>query len=1399
MSGQPRRFLIACGTQHYREAPPLPSVPSDLDKVVGFFTEDLAYEPQLTELRHDPTAAMLRDGLQDWLNDPDRRESDVLVFYYTGHGESTGPRHYLLTRDSRSGYPTTAFSTDFITEVLGPQPSLRRVLLLVDTCYSGQAALAAQEAALRQALWQGTPTDRDEGVWVVTASLPKEEATQYAFADAFVTAARDACRTTGPTQRFVALDGVVDRINHILAARRIPQLASYVTAGLATGLPPFLPNPRYDPEVPAGQDLETTRGRRRHSDVTSHWDPKSRGVDAAAQPGRYFTGRSAVLDGLLTWIRDPGADLRGRVVTGRPGSGKSAVLGRVLTVCDADPSTPALVSAACVVRGKTTADLVTELADALGVTARTPGELRTALAARPSPPVVLCDAVDEGVDVRAICRDLLRPLWPVARLVVGCREHVLAYLPAEREDIDLDDPGYFSRSDLVEYVTEVLTATDDEASASPYHRDAVAAREVATHVADRAGHSFLVARVIARTLCRMRQRPAPDQLDSLSRRWTGLGAAFDQDLARYGVDSALVRDVLVPLAWAEGAGLPWENLWAPLASRLAGGVHYTDDDVARVMGLAGAYIVESTDGDRSVYRLYHEEFRRHLRGAADPTDVHREITTELRAHVPTDATGQRTDWFAGHPYLRTHLATHAAAAGLLDDLMEDPAYLLAATPDRLLAALRGVSRPSAVRAADVYRAVQHLLRDTLAPQAAAQLELAALQRGAAALADRTAALPLRRTWTFPWCQWARESGSLILGKLDDAITDLALGRLDERAVAVTCTLITGSLQLWDLAGATLVRNVRPEEKARSVAFADVDGRTVLVTGSPHGVIRLRDPETMTALGRPLRGHEGDVTALAATSVCGDPVLVSAGADGSVRLWDLRSGRALGEPLLRHDSWVDALAIGESNGRPFVVCGGLRGLLRFFDLASREPWPKVDLVGDRPLLPGLRDEPDRITAVAVGVIDGQQVGVTGGTHGILRRWALDPAGPVGYVLHRFDSPLNAVAVGELAGAPVVVCGDDEGRVHRCDGRSGQPAAAALIGHNSRIFAVSVTRLDGPPVVVSAAYDGTVRIWDLRPPAEVPTDEVAPPLRSSVSASRGHVYSVDAMDVDGHPLAFVAEHRSPVRVLDLRTGEQVGEVPVEADIWTSVIVGEAGGIPVAVSRGANVWVWDLDSGEYFGAVVGHTSMVNDVAIGDVDGTPVIVTGSADGVVRVWALDRGEQIAQSPTTVPTGSGRRPQVYAVRLTTIDDRAAVVVGDDDGGLTVWDVGTGASFRLAAERDHGQALAVGAVGGRPIAAVGGLKSVRLWDLSTRRPWGEPLPGHDWVKSVAIGEIGGRPVVVAGGNEGSVRVGDLSGTEPRVVETAVLHVGAEVTALALAGDQVLIGTDRGLLLTRFHPD
>ena len=178
---QGRRFLIAAGTARYKHLPDdaqLPSVSEDIRLIVDLFTKKLGYERVLPELGKNPTSNALRLKLSTWLRHPDRRASDVIVFYYSGHGD-VSRKHYLLTSDSQeTNLIGTALPTEALAEMLDGSPC-QEVLVILDTCYSGQGIGDFSKVAAEVGL--GLAKGVRPGIYAIAAARPKGEAVQGAF------------------------------------------------------------------------------------------------------------------------------------------------------------------------------------------------------------------------------------------------------------------------------------------------------------------------------------------------------------------------------------------------------------------------------------------------------------------------------------------------------------------------------------------------------------------------------------------------------------------------------------------------------------------------------------------------------------------------------------------------------------------------------------------------------------------------------------------------------------------------------------------------------------------------------------------------------------------------------------------------------------------------------------------------------------------------------------------------------------------------------------------------------------------------------------------------------------------------------------------------------------------
>jgi len=727
----PSRALLAAGTASYEwsDFGNLSMVPTSLRAIVGTLT-DLGFASVAGSPGYsiDPTPGELRSAVRQAA-----ATAPVVVFYYTGHGvHPERDSYYLVNRKSQPTDMTgTALSTtdlpklltlrDENGELVADQPT---VLVILDCCYSSSAGMEMLGDTLRGI---GNPN-----MWVIASVSALEYAQQGRFAAAFCDAIRRP--TTGPSTQFLSLESIVQAVNDAQASHTGQKARVFPPATGSPGIPPFFPNKNYWPGL-AGLTVSE-----------QHWLSRVRGAPQESTTGFYLTGRTGRIqaaEDLARWMTEP--DHRGlAVVTGSPGTGKSALL--ALPVLLTQPSRREdLLSAtepgsliqrtadllpvdtpivAVHARGLNTDQAAGAIAQALGRTYGTASTLLEDLDAVPETQqyVVVVDAVDESFSPDTLFTSLLLPLsrQPRLQVAVGARRHVLSAIHDADLIIDLDTPGYQDPQALTVYIRRLLLASEEPGVVTPYQgADDEASSAVAAVIAQRAisgdqkTESFLIGRFLALSV-----RGRTEPVDITNPGWqselpTELTEAFDEDLARLGARTSLARTLLAALAWARGPGLPWENIWTSVARALAGaGGHeqgsITNDDVRWLLEKAGAYLVEDRGpGQRSVYRPFHDVLAAHLRGeqntepdSHDPAvaaawqrrhaQTERVITEALLATVPADESGR--NWASAHPYLRTYLAQHAAAAGTetFAALMQDAGFL--AVADQVtLSPYRGLS------------------------------------------------------------------------------------------------------------------------------------------------------------------------------------------------------------------------------------------------------------------------------------------------------------------------------------------------------------------------------------------------------------------------------------------------------------------------------------------------------------------------------------------------------------------------------------------------------------------------------------------------------------------------------------------------------------------------------------
>ena len=1282
--GSRRRYLIAVGITTGLSTSG-PQIVASVSRMVEILRGDFGYE-RVTTLDIDPPTEQIRKEIREFCLGcgPD----DVVVLYYTGHADEVNEKHRVWTGDTVDPISGT-LETGHLAELMMARTRLQNALIVIDTCFAGKGGAEALRASA------SSMGDGDgKTLALLTAAYPREQIVAGDFARLFASAVKQPA-VVGYEPEFLALGAITSVIDADPTRPGWQTVSQSVLFGKTDKLP-FFPNRRYSPQL-RGLDLLTQlrieQRELRLADLRGHFLPRARGVDVPAEAGWRFVGREAALRDLVGWLSDAG-DRSARIVTGGPGSGKSAVIGRLVVLSDPDyrrtvpaeglslGSSPPEASIATGVhaRGLTSAQVLAALSAQAGVTADTPADLLREMRGRRL--TVAINAVDEALDPAGLVFGVLRPLVEAGpaeglRLLLGTRPHLVGSLglTGSGSVIDLDDESYADPESIYQYVLRGLEPGED----SPYASAAPElTADVARAVADAAGHSFLVALIATRTL--LSQPRVPDPADPAWRAsLPGTAAdAMHADLeTRLGAAAERARDLLRPLAFAAGAGLPWESLWAPLASRLSGR-SYTDEDLIWLRRQAGSYVVEAMESDRSVYRLYHAALAEYLRQGRDEAAVHDTFAAFLISRVPV---AHGLDWSRVHPYTLAHLATHARRAGRLDDLLLDPRYLVNAIPAGLLAALPAARDPAATRAGVAYQRAVHQFRNQPEQQRASYLEFAARIARAPELAGQVAASFPHRRWSIPWTHWPPEYPHRVLGGHLGAVKGILAVHAAEGKPAVVSIGDDANLRTWDLATAEPT-GVHPVGAAPHIAARVVrlDGhRVVIVILSADGLLHLWDLATAALLRtvcvvpawrRRLAAFTSLNLTLDCLSVPGDRHFAFVGGQGrGTSVWELPSGR----PVAVLPPSADPAEIGyleAAGGRVVLVARTSAREHWVFDTQEMRELPVDSGRGRRSLLRAVREALGVATHVRFyASARGEQVTVPlhleQDDFPDLSRSGLQQLGsPRGTRASQEEpDPLEATPTGRFL------------RVKLRDDTTGAPGSVMLAGHTGDVTAYDFIRVPEGYVVVTASLDGTVRRWDIDWSAarRAASDDGDVPDRAVLAVSR----VVSAGLIDGASAGLAIDANGDVALWDLRTGEHIRDIP--GPLVSAIAVGRLGGEPIAIMpSGWAVGVMRLPDGDVqymYGGRLWWPNAVVSVALPD--GSDVAVTTGHGRKVVVWDL---------------GAGRMRETWDPRARRI---RKVLAGHHGWSSCV---------------THAQGT-----GGRPFVLTGGFDNrVNVWDIS--RAW-----------------------------------------------------------------------------------
>lgn len=139
-----------------------------------------------------------------------------------------------------------------------------------------------------------------------------------------------------------------------------------------------------------------------------------------------------------------------------------------------------------------------------------------------------------------------------------------------------------------------------------------------------------------------------------------------------------------------------------------------------------------------------------------------------------------------------------------------------------------------------------------------------------------------------------------------------------------------------------------------------------------------------------------------------------------------------------------------------------------------------------------------------------------------------------------------------------------------------------------------------------------------------------------------------------------------------------------------------------------------------------------------------------------------ASAPFTERQLTGHDSPVTAVTTAQLDGRPVIISGGVDMTVRVWDLATVQPIGqpLSGHTETVWSVTTGQLGARTvIVSGGGDGSVKVWDLTTHALIGQTPAGGPAVAAVAVTQLDGRPVIVQGGGESVIRVWDLATLGP----------------------------------------
>jgi WD40 repeat protein/nucleoside-triphosphatase THEP1 len=520
-------------------------------------------------------------------------------------------------------------------------------------------------------------------------------------------------------------------------------------------------------------------------------------------------------------------------------------------------------------------------------------------------------------------------------------------------------------------------------------------------------------------------------------------------------------------------------------------------------------------------------------------------------------------------------------------------------------------------------------------------------------------------------------------------------------------IVSGSgdhtLKLWDAQTGAELATLEGHTDWVVACASSPDGSRI-VSASWDKTLKLWDARTGAELAT-LAGHTDWVYACDFSP--DSSRIVSASRDQTLRLWDARTGAELAA-LAGHTGWVSACAFSPDGSR--IVSSGFK-TLTLWDAQTKTE------------LATLAGHTDSVEACAFSP-DGSRV-VSASVDKTLKLWDAQTGAELATLAGHTDS-VQACAFSP-DGSRIVSASVDK-TLKLWDAQTGAELAT-LKGHTFYVAACAFSP-DGSRVV-SASSDRTLRLWDAQTDAELAT-------------LKGHTGDVCAcaFSPDGRRIGSASQDKT-LKLWDAETRAELATFVGHTEGVHACAFSPDGRRIVSASQDKTLKLWDAETRAELATLAGHTEGVNACAFAP-NGSRII-SGSGDQTLRLWDAQTGAELA-------TLAVHTKGVTACAFAPDGRRIVSGSGGSDKTLRLWDAKTGAELATLAGHTSPVWTCAFSPDGCRIVSGSWDKTLKLWDAKTGAELAT-LAGHsDWVYACAFAPDGRR--IVSGSMDNTLKLWDV---------------------------------------------